>query len=398
MLLRLIKSATNQDKRKIMKIFKTGIRFLSFLSFLVVAGTLLLSCKKTAYTEFDKDDLNKILEYSIANVPQSIKAAISQTENTITVYIPYYVAVDFLVAKIKIDEGAQLFDSLNNPVDLQGEGDPVPVGVSTKYKVKSSDGKERVYTLIQEVLPFTKPLVVTYSDPLGTDGFLTKTVHTRFEILGNFESVSKSAKMILKNRSTGVEYDNFMSVNDVQVGNVNYSMSLNVLPGALAGDYDVTIEHQGRTSNLPPLRLYYNIGTSGYWSSTTTYAAGDTIVFNALGFNGESYDGVFIGLEKMYLKIDSDYLWGKPAGFTDAYDKKRIDMKIVEWNRTQVKAIFPDIPVGQYSASVDWSAFFPGKKFCAFGFYFDFDSQTNWGKDVLLSAPSSTFQVKAKTN
>ncbi|HTG57196.1 MAG TPA: hypothetical protein VL943_13050 [Niabella sp.] len=375
-----------------MRILRTGICFL------IVAGTLLLSCKKTEYTQYDKEDLNKILEYSIANVPQSIKAAISQTENTITVYIPYYVSVDFLVAKIKIDEGAQLLDSLNNPIDLKEEGEPVPVGASIKYKVKSSNGKERIYTLKQEVLPFTKPLVVTYSDPLGSDGFLTKTVHTRFDILGNFESVNKSAKVILKNRSTGVEYDHFMTVNDVQVGNANYTMSLNILPEALAGEYDARIEHQGRTGALPPIRLYYNIGTSGYWSSTTTYAAGDTIVFNALGFHGQSYDGVYIGLKKMYLKIDSDYLWGKPDGFTEAYDKKKIDMKIVSWNRTQVKAIFPDIPAGQYSASVDWSAFFPGKKFCAFGFYFDFDSQTNWGKDVLLSAPSSTFQVKAKAN
>ncbi|MGE9313631.1 hypothetical protein ACLOAU_18410 [Niabella sp. CJ426] len=373
-----------------MRILRTGICFL------VVAVTLLLSCKKNEYTEFDKDALNKILEYSIENVPQSIKAAISQTENTITVYIPYYIGVDFLVAKIKLDEGAQLLDSLDNPIDLREESEPVPVGASVKYKVKSSDGVERVYTLVQEVLPFSEPLTVTYKDKLGTDSFLTKTVHTRFEVLGNFESVSKSAKVILKNRTTGVEYDNFMTVNSVETGNASYTMTLNILPDALAGEYDARLVHQGRTGKLPPIRLFYNVGTPGFWLSTTNYAAGDTMVFNAIGYTPAAYDGVFVGLERMYLKLDTAYIWNKPAAFTADYHNKKIEMKIVSWNRTQVKAIFPDIPVGQYSTSYQWGSFFPNIKYCGLGFYFDFNSETNWGKDVLLSAASSTFLVNPK--
>ncbi|RYF26487.1 MAG: hypothetical protein EOO42_01435 [Flavobacteriales bacterium] len=373
-------------------------KHFKILSFLLLS-TILFSCKKTEYIDYEKEVANRILTFKVSGLPQDIEPSIDQEEQMIRVYIPYYSSLDYIVAKVKLDEGALIFDEAGQQLDTDEDLEPVAVGDTTKYTVKSKDGIAKTYTVIHELLPFASELTAKFSDAVNTtSGLIEKRVHSLMTLTGNFESTSKNATFIFTDKNTGKEHRNFVSVNGVVPGNSTYTMTLNVLPTALAGDYDVKMIHQGRTANLAPVRLTYSVGIHGYFLSTTSYAPGDTVVFSAIGYGpyGDTQNGIYIGVERVYLKFNKQDLYQIPANFTDDFDKKAIDMKIVSQTRTEIKAIFPDAPAGIYGTLGDWSVFFPGKKVNGLGFYFDFNSETNWGKDLLLAAPSSTFTIKTK--
>lgn len=349
-------------------------RHFKILSLMMLI-TIFFSCKKTEYLEYEKYPANSILSFKVKGLPQDIEPSIDQQEQVIRVYIPYYTSLDFVIASVKLDEGAKLFNEKGIELDTKEDLEPVAIGSTVTYTVQSKEGAKKTYTVVHQMLPFTTALTATFSDAVNaTSGFVEKRVHSLMTLTGNFESTSKLATFIFTDKKTGTEYRNFVSVKTVVSGNNGYTMTLNVLPTALAGDYDVKVSHQGRTAQLAPVRLSYGMGIHGYFLSTTSYAPGDTIVFNPNGYGsaGPLYDGVYIGVERIYLRFNKQDLYQFPAGLTDALDKKPIDLRIVSQSRTEIKAIFPDAPAGTYGTNGDWSTFFPGKKSEWFRFLFRF--------------------------
>jgi len=368
-----------------------------------IAVLLLNACTKTEYTDFDKRSQNRILEYTLTNVKQATSGAIDQANNTITVYIPYYIGVEYLIADIQLDEGAVLLDANGNEINLDGGLEPVAVGAEdVQYTVKGSDGTSRTYTLIIEILPYPSVLAARYGSKADDTSSLNQPVHGIFTLYGNFESTSTNAKFYLTDRETGVVYDNFFKVTTVMPGSSQYTMTVNILSDAKAGVYDVKMEHQGRTTQLRPATLYYNKPTTGLMSSSSAYAPGDTITFSAMGFypSAKDYNGVFLDVDRMYLKFKKEHLYQAPEGFPESLYEQQIEMKIVKATREEVKAIFPDAPAGVYYNTYYRNT--SGGRIIitdsGFGFYFDFKEGTGWGKDNLLATSASMFTIKPKSN
>lgn len=368
---------------------------LSISSALLLALTI-WSCKKTEYVAYEKESLNRILEYKVTNSQQQqLLGAIDNVANTITLYIPYYLGIDHIVSDVTLDEGATIFDANGTELDLDGGSglEPVAVGDSVvQYTVKSADGISRTYALIQKVLPYSETLWATYDDYRPEDEMRHSTIASRIYLKGNFESTSKNAKFIFTDRQTGVKHENFFTVHDLTPGNPQYNMTVDISPDAVAGEYDVSVEHQGRTADIAPITLRYQRPYHGFFSSSSSYAPGDTIVFNALQFFSEQYDGVFIGIERAYLKLQKEMLYVTPEGFPDSLNNKEIELQIVSKTRSQVKAIFPQIPVGQYGNSYVFGTNYVVDS--GFGFWFDFNNETDFGKAVLVATSASRFTVK----
>lgn len=371
-------------------------RYLLKLFTTALLPLLLHSCKKTEIVEYEKESQNRILEYRVTNSKQSLYGAINQDNNTITIYIPYYLSIDYLVADIKLDEGAIMLDSTGTEINLDGGLDPLPVGTSIKYTVRGADEASRTYTIIQKISPYDQPLTAWFTGGEGNTTGLEKPVGARFSLYGNFASISKAAKFTFRDKQTGTVYHDFFRVWSVAPGNSYYSMTVDVLPDARAGEFDVHMEHQGRKVQLPSVKLKYQPPRTALMSSSASYAPGDTIVFDCVSGAdyGDAWAGVFVGVKRMYLKFTEGSVT-VPAGFPQALYGQKIEMQITSATRMQVKAIFPQAPAGHYLNNYKTTS--TGYASSGMGFYFDFDEQTDWGNDVLIGVTAGGgFEVKAK--
>lgn len=389
------------EKNKIMKekyIFKAFV--------MSIIWSTLFSCTKTETIDYEKEPANKILEYKITNSQQTLLGAIDNETNTITVLIPYYLSIDYLVSEIELDEGAKLLDSLGTEINLENL-EPVKLGETVKYIVKSSDGVQRTYTLVQKITPHPDPLAITISGIAEGITLIEKPVYGRFTILGNFESTSLNAKFYFTNKETGEVHTDYAYAASITPG-AQYTMQMDISPDAKAGAYDVHMEHQGRSVDLPSLKLYYQRPWVPMFTSSASYAPGDTITFTVLRqvAANDSYATVFVGLKTLYMKIGANANNANlPANFPANLINTRIPMKIASANGAEVKAIFPDIPAGLYlgaytsygNAGLGTMYYLPPEY--GICFYGDFDEQTNWGNDVFIASQiysAGGFTVRAK--
>lgn len=383
-----------------MKQSKPGLKRLYLASTLLMGLISVLSCKKTELIPYEKEANNTILEYRVTNTLDTLFGAIDNIKNTITLYVPYYMGIDHIVPDIKIDKEAKLLDATGSMINLDGGVEPVPVDTTGyAYTVMGSNNSKRVYTLILQIAPHPDTLRAGYQ--VGGSGVdyttsIQRAVYSRIPIYGNFGSTSAGAKFTLTNRATGKSYIDLLKVYQVTPGAAYYMMEVDVSAYADSGYYDVQVKHQGRTAQLPPLHLVYNKAKFTNLKSTAAYAPGDTVVFAAKGHSIYDADNTsVIGLERVYLKFaKSGFSFGGsvPAAFPDDLFGQQLEMKIVSVTRTEVKAIFPDVPAGAigsyiYSFTLD----FPG-----IGFYFDFNDATGWGKNNMLCTTGRLFTINAK--
>lgn len=360
---------------------------------IVCLGVLLAlqACTKTEYTDYEERDMNRVLKYSVTNVQQELSGAIDNDQNTITVYIPYYISVDYLEGEFTLDEGAKLLDSLGNEINLDGGLELIPLGNPVKYIVESSKGVRRNYTLVQKILPHGDPLVAAYSDLAEGATELYKPINTSLKIVGNFESTSLNAKFYLTNKATGQVYDDFI-IPTALVPGAQYTMTTYISPEALAGEYDVRLEHVGRVTQLPSLNLRYQKPMATYFFSSASFAAGDTITFSITPIPA-FYDNTattFVGVEKIYIKITKGLIT-VPAGFPEDLYGTAIPLEIVSKNRTEMKAIFPSLPAGQYTGNISTTQTIDGASIYAtagFGFYCDFEDSMGWADGHIFTTVS----------
>jgi hypothetical protein len=363
-------------------------------AFFVLAGFGgMQACTKTEYKPYEKVPLNKVLSYKVTNAQQNLQGAIDNVNNTITVLVPYYLGVSYLVADIQLDEGARLLDSTGVEINLDGGLEPVLVGATVKYIVESKEGEKRPYTLVQKITPHGDALKVSITGIAADCVLITKPTYGRLVLLGNFESTSRNAKFTLKNRATGEVHTDYMSIFSNTPG-AQYTLLTDISPQAKAGEYDVTMEHQGRTVNLPALKLFYQRPLVGMFSSSSQYAPGDTIVFPILRLSAtiNDYCTVLTGLTNMYMKIGAaPGNTNLPANFPASLLNTRIPMKVVSNDGATVKAIFPEIPAGVYiGAYTGYGNTGKGQYYAApeYGicFYGDFGEPTNFGNDVFIAS------------
>lgn len=367
-----------------------------FLVWIIAVAAIFQSCTKTEYLEYEQEALTRINEYRVTNAQQELLGAIDHQNNTVTVYVPYYLGIDHLVSEIKIDKGAKLLDSLGNEINLDGGLEPVKLGAVVKYTVQSITGTKRTYTLIQKILPHSDELSVTVSGYTQTTETITKPVYGRLTLLGNFESTSMNAKFYLTDRNTGEVHTDYINVYSVTPASV-YTMIVDISPDAKAGEYDVKMEHQGRTTKLPGLKLFYQKPWVSMFTSSSRYAPGDTIKFevNRLAPNNDTYATVFVGLKEVYMKIGANVNNANLPGtttFPANLINTKIPMKLVSYNGKVAVAIFPDIPAGIYiGAHTSYgSSPYGGMYYAApaYGitFYGNFDEQTDWGDDLFIAS------------
>ncbi|PVH24554.1 hypothetical protein [Sphingobacterium corticibacter] len=326
------------------------------LCLLLAAMCVLKSCTKNELVPYEREPLNKIQEYKVVNNPQHMMGAIDHETNTIKVFIPYYTNLDFLIANMKLDEGATLLRADSTVINLlEDELDPVAIGDTVKYIVRSAEGQYRTYTLTQEVLPHTDPLAIlgygnqermgAFNFELHTmeDGDYDINANKIFYLFGNFYSSSSLGKFILTNRATGATHEDYVRIASVTPQAENrYVMTARIASEALYGTYDVTLEHQGRSTILPPVNISYKLNFGPYYSSSAAFAQGDTIVFDA-------ENATFAKPKQLYARVNKSTREGDvPPNFPEDLYGKNLDMKIVSATRSQIKAIFPDIPAGLY--------------------------------------------------
>lgn len=393
---------------------RDSIYFLWVVAFIGV----MQACTETEYIDFEKEPQNRILEYRVTNSQQELLGSIDNEKNTITVYIPYYLGIDYLNAEVKLEEGARLLDSAGNEINLDGGLEPIkvnPDSTTYNYTVVAATGERRPYTLYQKVLPYPHELTVAYNGADPDTNVFTIPVNFYMDIIGNFESTITNSKIILTNKATGEVNDEWIRPVSMTAGdNAAYTLRTMISADAVAGEYSVRIEHQGRSAGLQDLKLVYTRPFSGL-SSTANYAPGDTITIKsepvwsiARGYNG----GVFLPVERAYIKIVKDYPGRSatpeflvPDEFSESLFGKEIEMRVVSQTRTELKCIFPELPAGsyrnnrvaltQYTREDGRDASFEHSNF---NFYVDWAEGTGWGKAEgnVLRVSSILFTVNPK--
>lgn len=351
--------------------------------------TLLIfsACTKTEVAPYDREPLNKILEYKITNSKQDLLGAIDNQTNNITVYIPYYLGIDFLTPTISLDKGAILIDANGNEINLDGGVDPIALGDTVTYNVKGTDNKVRTYTVIQKFLPLNEVLKASYMATMEPTA-ITKNATDRFNIYGNFGSTSTSAKYIFTDKVSGKSYDNFVKTISLQPSASYYTVTAQLEPESLAGSYRVEIQHQGRKTQLPDMDIKYSLPFPTFFGTTTSsYAVGDTITFTPSTFGILGGEGVYLELDRVYAIFTPAVEF--PAGFPSELINKQIEFKVAEQTRRHVKVIVPsELPVGLYKNTNSNNL----------NFFFDYASHTNYEKGIRTGVAGNTFEIKAKTN
>lgn len=383
-----------------MQLHKWLMHALGCLALLCLTG-LLPSCKKTEVVAYSRQSENTILEYKITNATDTLFGAINNVNNTITVYVPYYLGIDYLVPDIKISKNARLMNAAGEVINLDGGIPPVPVDTTGySYIVAGSDSVKRKYSLIIQIAPNPDTLKVGYKlngAAIDYTAAQESAVFGCIFLYGNFGSTSNNAKFTLTNRATGKVYDNVFSIYQITPGNSYYTMALDISPDADSGYYNVQLKHQGRTASLPPIHLIYNKPKFNNVKSLAAYAPGDTVVFSVAGRSTTaSQNGVLIGLEKVYLKFTKtgfNYGGSYPATFPDTLFDKQLEMKIISQSRSEVKVLFPDVPQGAVGDYVyaGFTLTLP-----AIGFYFNFSDATGWGSNNMLATTGRYFTIKPK--
>lgn len=356
------------------------------IAVLAILGVItLFSCTKTEEIDYQKDPQNKIVEFKITNSQQQLLAAIDQEKNTINVYIPYYLGLDMLVPAIKLDKGAKLIDDKGDEINLDGGIDPIWVGTEATYRVKGEDNTIRTYKLTQQFLPFNTPLQAGYTKTAVDTNPIESAPTYWFYVYGNFASTSTYAKFTFTDKQSGKVYKDFTNIVSVAPSADTYTMTVALLPEAMAGEYKVEVEHQGRKTQLPDMKIVYRQPFPTFFNSSIpkTYHVGDTLSIIPNAFGAPSGQGVYVELDRVYLKFED--VTKIPATFPASLMNTEIPVKVVSQTRREVKLLMPDLPLGQYQ--IDGNQMI---------MYFDYNH--SFGKDIRTVVINGNIEIKAKAN
>lgn len=380
------------------------------IAFAICTGALVSSCTETELVPFDKGAANRITEFKVINATEVLYGVVDDIDNTITVSLPYYLSINFIVPEIKLEDGATLLDAEGNAIDLREDLEPVPFdSIGYKYKIKDATNAIREYTLITKIMPHKDKLKMGFtSRRIGTTGNFEvddttrkdAIINGRISIYGNMESSSMNAKLTLINRQTRAIVPNGAKLYSITSGAQFYSLKVDISPDANVGEYDLVFAHQGRIDTLPPLTLKHKKPYFGQLPKIVTQGETITLPVSGPNTNGEIYSGTNTGVTRAYILLKKDLLPTRPTNFPDELFAQPLELEIISQSRTEIKIKFPEvIPAGIYASNQGIGASITQGYYITqtgFGIYFDFQDPV-WGKDNLLgTTPYLNFEVKAK--
>lgn len=371
-------------------------------------GLLISSCKKTEVVPYDEEQKNHIVSYTVTNAQEILNGVVDDIDNTITVYMPYYISTDFIVPEIKLEEGATLIDAQGNSIDIREDLEPVPFDtVGYTYSVKDNANNIRKYTLVTKILPHVSPLKLGYSSFYNDNGVLETDnttpkdaiINSRFRIYGNLESSAKNAKLTLFNKTTKAAIPNGLKLQEVGRSNETHYIVADISPDIQSGDYYIEVEHQGRKATLPTITMNYKLPYFGTLPKAVTQ--GETVTLPVYGPHdaGEMYSGVNTGIKRVYAIMTKAWLPKIPANFPEELFGKVIEIDIISQSRTEIKIKFPEVvPAGFYDLNASMGSGQDGFVigYSGFAFYFDFEDTAFGTGKLRASIPYVNFEVKAK--
>jgi hypothetical protein len=281
------------------------------LIFALAALLAVASCTKTE--DYERLAQNRILEYKVTNLQDTvIYGAIDNIDNTITVYLPFYLPLDVIDPAIKLDDKAT----------LEGELEPVDILDATHtYTVKGADKTTRTYKLIIKIQT-SYGLKVTSSWAVDAEQYPNK----RLNVTANFLTQHiKTLSLAYTNKATNKVSNVVNEAAEIKVENGQYLLYYTTPIDLTTGDYTVKMSFLGHTVDLPAVKVKQRAPSAalGYRS----VVQGGTLVITP----NDGY--VFYGMQTAKVTINgTDYTLG-----------------VENPTATAVTLRFPDnIPLGQY--------------------------------------------------
>ncbi|MFC6102423.1 hypothetical protein [Olivibacter domesticus] len=219
------------------------------------------ACTKTE--PFEAVPQNRITEYKVVNLQDTfIYGAVNNIENTITVYVPFYLNMVVIQPEITVESGA-ILETEMLPVELDNE--------SQTYAVRAADGSRRTYKLIitQQNTP---DLSLVWSDelPTGAPGDLLGVNNSGMPfsfLYGNFQSTSiATLNFAMIHRTTGDTLRPNLSSTGIEPSTGSslpfirdyYLYGITIPTEADSGYYDIEIGFLGHKELTPvPLHVVY---------------------------------------------------------------------------------------------------------------------------------------------
>jgi hypothetical protein len=244
----------------------------------LAAFGLFLFSACTKEVDYEPQPQNRITAYKVTNLPDTaIYGAVDNIENTITVYIPFYLAMTVIDPVITLDEGAA----------LSAAAEPVAVTDTTQtYTVKGKDGSTRTYRLLI-VQKSAFPLNLVWSSVHGIAPQVLP--EGSFSLIGDFGGTSTATLSIaIISRTSG----DTLRPNPGQLPSIQlpvspdlpkaYTLTAYLPVDADSGYYDVEVDYLGQRQMLrQPLHVYYvPPAVAPVWSAITVTQGGD-LSFNA---------------------------------------------------------------------------------------------------------------------
>jgi hypothetical protein len=298
------------------------------------------ACTKTE--SFEAILPNRITEYKVVNLQDTvIYGAIDNENNTITVYVPFYLGMAVIQPEITVEEGATL-ETEPFPVELEN--------TTQTYTVRGADGSRRTYQLrIVQQNTDSLSLIWSGEQPNAAPGnqilqigpFDTTIFFTT--LYGNFQSTNISTlSFALINRSTGDTIRPSLSTAGITTNPgwslplmADYQLSGITVPDDIdSGYYDVEVGFLGHKELAPaPLHVQYYAPVLAPLFSAKSGRPGDDIRF---GPNSSPIQYLIIDPKSVTAKLN-----GKTYNFTiqSSTDRRNLMVKIPE-----------DFPVGNYTA------------------------------------------------
>lgn len=309
-------------------------KYLKVYALILLGIVGFVSCTETDTLPLEPRSANKILSYRIVNSgneSDKLYGAINNTNNTITLNLPFYFILNTITPEIKIEDGATILDADGDTIDFVNRlPDDIIIAESSgyKYKVIASDGAVREYTLIINTLPAESFIAGYFYDNVT---FMADNTSSRwiavselysyyFGIFGNFNSLRGDAVLTMTNKRTQkVIQPPIIAPRLVTFGNsVLYYLKFELEAKSDTGRYDVKLNYLGHIAQLPEIKLIKDLPEL-LSPKSNSFTQGEKIVLGVKDKDMEYLDSI---------KIEYYNEWNVKVDFT--YTNEEVSVSIPE--------------------------------------------------------------------
>lgn len=297
-------------------------KYLKVYALILLGIVGFVSCTETDTLPLEPRSANKILSYRIVNSgneSDKLYGAINNTNNTITLNLPFYFILNTITPEIKIEDGATILDADGDTIDFVNRlPDDIIIAESSgyKYKVIASDGAVREYTLIINTLPAESFIAGYFYDditnvPDNTSSRwigVNESLSSYFGIFGNFNSLRGDAVLTMTNKRTQkVIQPLIISSRLAKFGKSPlYYLTCELEAKADTGRYDVKLNYLGHIAQLPEIKLIKDLPKL-LDPKSNSFTQGEKIVLGVKDKDMEYLDSIKIEYDNVNVKVDFTY-------------------------------------------------------------------------------------------